>query len=115
MYAYSRPSHMCAHVLLWLLQDNPTLYALWPDGTCARLGLEGTANTSLSTMLHAMVDASNTPALASVLNARLDNITQSFAGNGSTASAASQVNSEQGILLGLPVLQVAIIMALKSS
>jgi hypothetical protein len=73
-----------------LLQDKPTLYALWPDGTCALLGLEGAADTTLSTMLEAMVNTSNTPALASVLNKRLENITQTFAGNCS-ASAASQV------------------------
>jgi hypothetical protein len=74
-----------------LLQEKPTLYALWPDGTCAHLGLEGAANTSITTMLHAMVNASNAPALAAVLNKRLDNITQVFAGNGTTASATSQV------------------------
>jgi hypothetical protein len=41
-----------------------------------------------------MVNASNSPALASVLNKRLDNITQTFAGNGSTATVASQVGCQ---------------------
>jgi hypothetical protein len=86
------------HPLLVLLQDKPTLYALWPDGTCARLGLEGVADTTLSTMLQAMVNASNTPALASVLSKRLQNITQTFAGSGS-ASAASQVRKQSILLL----------------
>jgi hypothetical protein len=31
------------------------LYALWPNGTCASLGLSGAYNTSLTTMLEAMV------------------------------------------------------------
>jgi hypothetical protein len=88
-----------------LLQDKPTLYALWPDGTCARLGLEGAADTTLSTMLEAMVNTSNTPALASVLNKRLENITQTFAGNGS-ASAASQVRQH-------PILQPPCVMLCK--
>eukprot|EP00882_Tetradesmus_deserticola_P013381 GHRQ01014206.1.p1 GENE.GHRQ01014206.1~~GHRQ01014206.1.p1 ORF type:complete len:323 (+),score=58.27 GHRQ01014206.1:307-1275(+) len=81
-----------------LLGDTPTLDALWPDGTCAGLGLEGVANTSLTTMLQAMVNASNTPALAAVLNKRLDNITQTLAADNSAASAAFQVTGYSIVL-----------------
>jgi acetyl-CoA carboxylase carboxyltransferase component len=46
-------------LLLLLLQSNASLYALWPNGSCAAMGLQGKVNTSLSTLLDAMINASN--------------------------------------------------------
>jgi hypothetical protein len=70
-----------------LLQDNPSLYALWPNGTCARLGLAGAANTSLTTMLEAMVNASNPAAVAATINSRLAGLMSGSASNGSMGAA----------------------------
>jgi hypothetical protein len=79
-------------LLLFPLQDNPSLYALWPNGTCADLGLAGAHNTSLSTMLEAMVNASNPAAVAASINARLAGLMSGAAGNGSMGAAiAGQV------------------------
>jgi hypothetical protein len=69
------------------LQDNPSLYALWPNGTCASLGLDGAYNSSLTTMLEAMVNASNPAAVAATINQRLAGLMSGAAGNGSTGVA----------------------------
>jgi hypothetical protein len=69
------------------VQDNPSLYALWPNGTCASLGLGGAYNTSLTTMLEAMVNASNPAAVAATINQRLAGLMSGAAGNGSTGAA----------------------------
>jgi hypothetical protein len=47
------------------------LDALWPNGTCAKLGLAGKANVTLERLVTAMVTESNTPAAAKLLNAQL--------------------------------------------
>lgn len=77
-------------------QDAATLYTLWPDGTCADLGLSGQVNTSLNTMMSALVNASNPAAVAASLNQRLSALTSSAAGNSSTAAATvGQVRWQQ--------------------
>lgn len=70
----------CCH-----LQDAATLYVLWPNGTCEKLGLSSEYNTSLSTMMEAMVNVSNPPAMAGIINNQLK---QSMGGGNSTGSSA---------------------------
>jgi len=75
------------------LQDSATLYALWPDGTCERMGLSGRANSSLTTMISAAVNASNSPAVAAAINARLANLSASL----SAGSAGGQDQATQQV------------------
>ncbi|KAF6264708.1 hypothetical protein COO60DRAFT_1482014 [Scenedesmus sp. NREL 46B-D3] len=70
-----------------LVGDDPSLYALWPNGTCAGLGLDGAANTSLATMLEAMVNASNPAPVAAGINQRLAGGMGGAAGNSSSGAA----------------------------
>lgn len=69
------------------MQDNPSLYALWPAGTCATLGLAGSHNTSLTTLLTAMVNASNPAPVAATINARLAGLVSGAGGNSSSGAA----------------------------
>eukprot|EP00878_Enallax_costatus_P029362 GHUV01031828.1.p1 GENE.GHUV01031828.1~~GHUV01031828.1.p1 ORF type:complete len:358 (+),score=108.17 GHUV01031828.1:135-1076(+) len=74
-----------------LIGDSATLYALWPNGTCEDLGLAGQYNTTLLTMLEAMVDASNPAGAAAMINAQLK---QGLSGaGGSTGAAMAQVTN----------------------
>jgi hypothetical protein len=73
--------------LLLLLQKSKSLYMLWPDGTCRQLGLQAAVNTSLITALQAMVNASNTPMAAALLNSRISSLSSSAAGSNSAAMA----------------------------
>lgn len=59
-------------------QDGATLYALWPDGACERMGLQGKLNTSLTDMIGAVVNASNPAPVAAAINARLANLSSSL-------------------------------------
>jgi hypothetical protein len=59
-------------LLLLHSQSNPSLYALWPDGSCAAMGLQRKVNTSLPTMLDAMIKASNSANDALTLRALLE-------------------------------------------
>lgn len=73
-------------------QDGATLYALYPDGGCERLGLAGAYNTSLVTMVQTLVRTSNSPAVAAVINGRLANLTALGGGGGGQQDAmAGQV------------------------
>ncbi|WIA37022.1 hypothetical protein OEZ86_014006 [Tetradesmus obliquus] len=77
-----------------LAGDNPSLYALWPAGTCATLGLAGSHNTSLTTLLTAMVNASNPAPVAATINARLAGLVSGAGGNSSSGAAiADRVGS----------------------
>ncbi|KAF8065710.1 ABCA3 [Scenedesmus sp. PABB004] len=76
-----------------LVGDAATLYALWPDGTCGALGLEGRYNTSLADMLGAMVNASNAPAAAATINRQLATLTASLAGGGGGGASPGGVVS----------------------
>lgn len=77
---------LLVYCFLFILQDAATLYALWPDGTCERMGLSGQYNTSLTTMLAAVVNASNSPAVAAAINGQLAGLGGSIAGGGGGAS-----------------------------
>jgi hypothetical protein len=68
-----------------LLQASRSLYALWPDGTCKQLGLQDKVNASIVAVLQAMVNASNSPAVASLLNSKIGSL--GSAGGGSAAAA----------------------------
>jgi hypothetical protein len=86
------------------VQDNPSLYALWPNGTCSSLGLGGAYNTSLTTMLEAMVNASNPAAVAATINQQLAGLMSGAAGNGSTGAAiADRVRGRESWLAGCAV------------
>ncbi|KIZ07740.1 hypothetical protein MNEG_0209 [Monoraphidium neglectum] len=53
---------------------NEELSTLWPEGTCEKLGLSGRTNVTLTEMVSAMVNASNTPASARTLNSQLKSL-----------------------------------------
>lgn len=78
-----------------LVGDSPTLYALWPDGTCERMGLSGKYNTSLTNMIAAAVNASNSPAVAAAINAQLASLSSSLGGGGSGGSS-DQMSQQVG-------------------
>lgn len=76
-----------------LVQDAATLYTLWPNGTCADLGLANEYNTTLLTMLEAMVNTSNPAGPAAMINAQLkQGLSGSGAGAG-TGAAMEQVRA----------------------
>lgn len=74
-----------------MLQNTKSLYMLYPEGTCKQLGLEAAVNTSLSTFLQAMVNASNPPMAAALLNSRISSLNNATAGAGEPSAAAAQV------------------------
>lgn len=67
------------------LQASRSLYALWPDGACKRLDLQDKVNASIVAVMQAMVNASNSAAVASLLNGQIGNL-GSAAGGGTAAS-----------------------------
>jgi hypothetical protein len=60
----------------------PQLEALWPAGTCAKLGLAGATNVSLADTVSAMINASNGAGAARALNTQLKNMLAASAGPG---------------------------------
>jgi hypothetical protein len=86
-------------------QNARNLHMLWAEGTCARLGLAGAANISLTTALQALVNASNAPSVATLLNGRLQDLTGSAASSSGTGSgsgvakvASLQINCTDTVL-----------------
>lgn len=78
------------------MQESQTLYTLWPEGTCLDLGLDGAQNISLTTMLQAMSNASNSAGVAAILNSRVEAASM-LAGDlgGSNSAYSSKVCSLQ--------------------
>jgi len=76
-------------------RTHTQLYALWPKGTCADLGLSGKTNVTITEMVSAMVNVSNTPATARVLNNQLKSLmatgTNATSGSADASSALSMV------------------------
>jgi hypothetical protein len=89
------PAPLPPHTLQNPTQDGATLYALWPDGTCESMGLGGSLNTSLTDMIGAVVNASNTPAVAAAINARLANLSSSIAGG--AGGGQDQMTQQVGV------------------
>ncbi|GBF88379.1 ABC transporter A family member protein [Raphidocelis subcapitata] len=58
------------------------LDALWPNGTCAKLGLAGKPNITLEQLVTAMVNESNPPAAAKLLNSQLQSMLDAAGGAG---------------------------------
>jgi hypothetical protein len=79
-------------------QDGASLYALYPDGACERLGLSGAANTSLVNMLTAVVSGSNTPPVAALINGRLANLTSMTGAGGGAGGGSGQDQMAQQVL-----------------
>lgn len=65
---------------------------LWPDGTCKQLGLEGHQPTNLTTALQALVNVSNPPAAAALINSRIGGLVSD-----STAGSASSIVQQVGV------------------
>jgi hypothetical protein len=82
------------------------LYALWPNGTCAKLGLAGAVNSTLSTLVASMVNASNTPPFAAAINAQLGGFLGGGGGGGG-ASGGGNGSSAAGEGAGGPLSLVA--------
>ncbi len=76
---------------------NAQLYALWPKGTCEDLGLAGRTNITLTDMVSAMVNVSNSASTARVLNSQLAKLISSgenaAAGDRTATSALSMVTN----------------------
>lgn len=83
-----RPTDCVTSLCLVLLSCRSQLYALWPEGTCDRLGLSGRTNITLQEMVSAMVNVSNPPGTAKVLNQQL----KGLLGPGATASSSSSTS-----------------------
>lgn len=78
---------LCFTAWVCHVQDHKNLEMLWPKGTCAELGLAGCVNITLSTALQAIVNASNTPAVAALLNKRIQDMSQTMSAGSGTAMA----------------------------
>lgn len=78
------------------LQEGATLYALWPDGTCERMGLSGQYNTSLTDMIGAAVNASNSPAVAAAINTQLASLSAQMTGGSSGGGSSDQMTQQVG-------------------
>lgn len=74
------------------------LYALWPEGTCQKMALDGKTNISLAEMVSAMVNVSNPPAMARVLNTQLRGL---LGAGGSPAASASGSDASMSMVTGL--------------
>ena len=81
------------------LARDEELYALWPEGTCKKLGLDGAVNVSLADMTAAMVNASNPPGVARTLNAQLRSLLRGGGGGG--ADAEESAAASDGIAAGV--------------
>lgn len=83
------------------LQEGATLYALWPDGTCERMGLSGQYNTSLTDMIGAAVNASNSPAVAAAINTQLASLSAQMTGG--SGGGSDQMTQQVGWVLMMRV------------
>jgi hypothetical protein len=70
---------------------------MWPDGTCESMGLGGALNTSLTDMIASVVNASNSPAVAAAINARLANLSASLTPGAGGDSMSQQVGVGVGV------------------
>jgi hypothetical protein len=82
-------------------QNSGSLYALWPDGTCESLGLAGSVNTSLPDLLSAVVSASNPPATAAAINARLAQLVSSGTAGSGDGDGSSGAQSPTALVASL--------------
>jgi hypothetical protein len=91
------------------MQDGATLYALYPDGACERLGLAGARDTPLVAILQAVVSASNSAPVAAAINARLDNLTASVAPGGGSGGGGDNAMAQQVLALRMNCTDVVMV------
>ena len=74
---------------------------MWPEGTCATLGLSDKTNVTLHEMVSAMVNASNVPGTARTLNSQLKSLLATASGASAAPGGSSTTAQALSLLTSL--------------